>query len=74
MSSLLWNIVCWNICGLNSDNKCLALRNKIDETGCSIVCPQETKKGEFGRSLIRKCCPRCFDRFEFVHSSGASGG
>ena len=48
MSLVLWNILCWNIRGVNSEPKCLALRNKIDESNCSIVCLQETKK----RSLI----------------------
>lgn len=74
MSSVLWNILCWNVRGLNSDNKCLALRNKIDEAACSIVYLQETKKEHFDHSFIRKCCPRRFDRFEFIPSRGASGG
>lgn len=74
MSLVLWNILCWNIRGLNADNKCLALRNKIDESGCSVVCLQETKKESFDHSFIRKCCPRRFDKYEFVLSRGASGG
>lgn len=74
MSTTLWNILCWNLRGMNDDNKCLALRNKIDESNCSIVCLQETKKESFDHSFLRKCCPRRFDKFEFVPSVGASGG
>lgn len=74
MSSILWNILYWNMRGMNSDAKCLALRNKIDESNCSIVCLQETKKEFFKHSFIRKCCPQRFDKFEFMPSEGASGG
>lgn len=74
MSSVSWNILCWNARDLNSDVKCLALRNKVDVSGCSIICLQETKKESFDHSFIRKCCPRRFDKFEFIPSIGASGG
>lgn len=74
MSNVLWNILCWNIRGMNSEVKCLALRNKIDEAGCQIVCLQETKKESFDNSFIRKCCPRRFDKFEYIPSQGSSGG
>jgi exonuclease III len=39
-----WNILCWNIRGINSKEKCDALRNKIEESACAIVCIQETKR------------------------------
>jgi exonuclease III len=69
-----WSILCWNIRGMNADDKCLALSNKIEECGCSIICLQETKKSHFDHSFIRKFAPRRFDKFEFVPSRGASGG
>lgn len=74
MSSVIWSIFCWNIRGLNSDDKCLALQNKIDESGCSIVCLQETKKMDFDHSFVCKCCPRRFDKYEFMPSIRASRG
>lgn len=74
MANVLWNILCWNVRGINADDKCLALQNKIDESECQIVCLQETKKENFDNSFIRKCCPRRFDKFEFVPSRGASEG
>ena len=39
-----WNLLCWNVRGLNSDDKQLALSNAIRSSGCSVVCLQETKK------------------------------
>ena len=41
---LVWKVLCWNIRGLNSDDKQLALREKITESGCAVACIQETKK------------------------------
>jgi hypothetical protein len=49
-------------------------RNKIEESGCSIVCIQETKRVEFDSSFIRQFAPRRFDAFDYIPSIGASGG
>lgn len=35
---------------------------------------RKQKKESFDHSFIRKCCPRRFDKFEFMPSAGASGG
>jgi hypothetical protein len=40
MDNQSWNILCWNIRGINSVGKCDAIRNKIDECGCAIICLQ----------------------------------
>ena len=69
-----WNVLCWNIRGLNAEEKHDAVRDKIEESGCSIVCLQETKIQSFDLPLVRKFAPRCFDKFDFVPSIGASGG
>lgn len=74
MSSKLCNILCWNVCGLNSDDKCLAMRSKVDESGYVIACLQETKNQYFDHSFICKICPKMFDKFEFIPSLGAFGG
>ena len=68
------NILCWNIRGLNAINKHDAVRNKIEESGCAIVCLQETKIQNLDIPFIRKFSPRRFDKFDFVPSVGASGG
>jgi exonuclease III len=54
--------------------KLLAIRSKIMETKCDIICLQETKKENFDQNFIRKYCPPTFDRFEFVPSISNSGG
>ena len=69
-----WNVLCWNVRGLNSGDKQLALSNAITSSGCAVVCLQETKKSSFDLSFIKSCCPRRFDHFAFVPSRGASGG
>lgn len=69
-----WNVLCWNVRGLNSDKKHLALSNAIMTSGCSIVCLQETKKQVIDLAFVKSCCPKRFDKFAYVPSHGASGG
>ena len=64
----------WNIRGINSDSKLLALRNAIDTSGFSLLCIQETKRESFDLAFIKTFCPKRFDKFVFVPSVGASGG
>jgi exonuclease III len=69
-----WKIMNWKLRGINSEKKCLALSNKIDESGCNIICLQETKREIFDMEYLRKFCPKKFDdKFEFLPSVGASG-
>ena len=42
-----WNILCWNVRGINAAEKWANNRNKIDESNCEIFCFQETKKENF---------------------------
>ena len=69
-----WNILCWNVRGLNSDKKLLALSNAISSSGCAIVCLLETKKPFIDLAFIKSFCPKRFNKFAFVPSRGASGG
>lgn len=48
--------------------------NKIEESGCSILCLQETKRESFDAPYIRNFCPKRINKFEFTPSVGASGG
>jgi hypothetical protein len=57
-----------------SQDKCNAVRAKIEESNCSIFCIQETKTHHFDPSLIRKLTPKRFNKFAFIPSEGASGG
>ena len=54
--------------------KAVALSNAISDSGCAIVCLQETKKPLVDLAFIKTCCPKRFDKFAFVPSRGASGG
>ena len=49
-----WNILNWNIRGINSKDKWLALRQKIDESDCNILCLQETKREIFDTTYLKK--------------------
>jgi exonuclease III len=74
MNNRSWQILCWNIRGLNDSNKWDAVRSKVEESACTVFCLQETKKQDFDSGFIRNFAPRRFDKFDFVPSVGASGG
>jgi exonuclease III len=69
-----WRILCWNVRGLNSENRQRDVRSKIDESGCDIICLQETKCESVDWRFIRKFAPKRFDCFTFSPSVGASRG
>ena len=53
MNNRNWTILCWNIRGLNATEKHYAVRNKIEDSACSIICLQETKMQAVDMSLLR---------------------
>jgi exonuclease III len=67
-------ILCWNVHEINSQSKLSAIRSKISEIKCDIICLQETKRKNFDQNYIRQFCPPAFDRFKFISSVGNSGG
>jgi exonuclease III len=69
-----WKILCWNIRGINSESRWDAIRSKITESKCDIICLQETTREFFDSQYIRNFCPPSFDSFEVIPSFGASGG
>jgi exonuclease III len=58
MSKRKWSILCWNVRGLNSENRQREVRAKIDGSDCHIICLQETKYDMFHWRLIRTFCPK----------------
>jgi hypothetical protein len=74
MNSHNWYILCWNIRGINASEKWDAVRDKVEESSCSVICLQETKREHFDVSYIRKFAPRRFDKFDFIPSAGTSRG
>lgn len=67
-------ILFWNIKGINSQEKRDAIRDKITESACQVLCLQETKRENFDLFYIKKFYPRNLDRFAFFPSIRASGG
>ena len=67
-------ILFWNIRGLNSQEKWDAVRDKISESACQVLCLQETKRETFDYFYIKRFCPKPLDQFAFFPSVGASGG
>lgn len=59
---------------MNSQDKWDALRDKILESDCHIVCLQKTKRDRFDHFYVKKFCPRSLDKFVWSPSAGASGG
>jgi hypothetical protein len=74
MDNRVWNILCWNILGLNATGKWDVVSNKLEESTCSIVCLQETKREYLDMAFIKNFAPRRFDCFDFVPSARALGG
>lgn len=74
MASKNWNVLSWNIRGINSEDKLLALRNCIETSGCDVICLQETKRTTFDRAFIKTFCPKRFDQYAYIPSRGVSGG
>ena len=73
-STRSWRVMCWNVRGLNSDDRQRAVRNKVEESMASVVCLQETKMECIDSMTVRNFCPSRFDSFVFSPSVGASGG
>lgn len=42
-----WNLLCWNIRGINSDKKWNAIRDRAVENNYDVICVQETKRSVF---------------------------
>lgn len=74
MAHKSWNILNWNIRGINDRSKWLALRNKIEEFACDILCLQETKREDFDSLYTKNFCPKRLNKFEFLPYVGAPGG
>ena len=69
-----WNILNWNIRGINSQTRWDDLRDKIDESNCGITCLQETKRDDFDQNYLRNFSPRRFNQYFYTPSLGLSGG
>jgi exonuclease III len=69
----IWEILSWNIRGINSESKWDVVRSKVYEAKCDVLCLQETKREFFDLQYIKKFCRRNLDHFVFLPSLGLSG-
>jgi exonuclease III len=69
-----WNILDWNIRGINSQDRWNDIRQGIDETDCNMICLQETKRENFDQAYLRNFCPKNRNQFAYTPSVGNSGG
>jgi exonuclease III len=74
MNCRAWNVLCWNIRGLNNRDKWNSIRNKIEESCANIFCLQETKREVIDLQFIHNFAPKRFDGFDFSPSVGAFWG
>lgn len=48
-----WNILCWNVIGINATEKWPNIKNKFAKHNCEIFCFQETKRESFDPLFVR---------------------
>lgn len=64
----------WNVRGLGRHKKCTDVKAGIVATQCSIICCQETKLNAIDRFKAMTFLPPNLRDFDFIPSTGASGG
>lgn len=69
-----WKVLCWNVRGVNSEDKWDPIRDTVRDACCDIFCFQETKRQHFDSNFIKNLCTPDFDSFAYLPSIGASGG
>ena len=69
-----WSVLSHNVRGINSSVKWNGIRCAIRESGCDVICLQETKKELIDTVYLKNFCPNHFDSFAYVPSVGNSGG
>jgi hypothetical protein len=52
-----WSVLSHNVRGINSSVKWNGLRCAIRESGCDVICLQETKKEFFDEAYLKKSVP-----------------
>ncbi len=70
----MFNILSWNVRGLNDRNKRCLVRSVVSKFKGAILCFQESKVDVVSRSFLRTVAGPCFDKCQFVKSEGAAGG
>ena len=61
-----WNILNWNIRGINEEDKCKAVKEKIEESVAVVYCIQETKRTSFDPFFVKKICSPTFQQIRLL--------
>ena len=69
-----FDTLCWNVRGLNSAKRCLAVHEMIASTSCHIACLQETKLQSLDSTLARFLGAYKLNQFTFKPAQGTKGG
>ena len=69
-----FDTLCWNVRGLNSAKRCLAVHEMIASTTCHIACLQETKLQSLDSTLARFLGAYKLNQFTFKPAQGTKGG
>ena len=69
-----WNILNWNVRGINSTARWNDIRKKNEESACCIMTFQETKRDIFDSTYIKNFCPKRCNQYCYSPSNGSSGG
>ena len=69
-----FDILCWNVRGLNMAARCLAVHETITATACHIACLQETKLHHIDDGLARFLGAHRLNRFTCKPANGTKGG
>jgi exonuclease III len=70
----LFEILCWNVRGLNDPAKRDAVREFVASLRVSIVCLQETRLNVMDDFLVMQCLGPSFDGYVYVPASETRGG
>jgi exonuclease III len=74
MSNPNIEILSWDVRGLNSSERCLAVHETVAATPCQIVCLQETKLQFIDLPFAAFLGAYKFDKFTFKPATGTRGG
>ena len=71
---MLLKILSWNVRGLNSGDKRVAIKSFLRGTRAHVVCLQETKMEELGSEIVREVWGGRFVDWVALPARGSAGG
>jgi hypothetical protein len=69
-----WNILGWNVRGINSQARWDDIRLRTEESNCGTICFQGTKRENFNLAYIKNFCHMRFNNHVYTPSIGNSDG